>query len=291
MELDLGLGGLRFHFCSERALGINAELKPFRLTSPGRPDLVVRVTWAWAAARQPVQPPVGQDALLNYYEEGEWRWCLTRGGPKGFVASTVYHPDLSDMVCTINEAPFLMPPQMLGSVLRMLPLREIFLRHGVLFFHASQIVYQGRGILFAAPSGTGKSTQARLWRRCRGAEIVCNDRTLTRKEGDRWLTYGYPLDGSEPVRSTEVSQLGCLVLLRQGTENAIWQPRPGKALSLLMRQVVLDSWSGEERTVASELLLTFLRDIPVFQLTCTPDEGAVECLEHALTERKVISCE
>lgn len=52
----------------------------------------------------------------------------------------------------------------------------------VLFFHAAQITYQETGILFAGPSGAGKTTQAKLWERFRNARIICNDRTLLRKQ-------------------------------------------------------------------------------------------------------------
>ncbi len=47
-----------------------------------------------------------------------------------------------------------------------------------LTFHCSYILHQNRAILFAAPSGTGKSTQAALWEKYRGAEIIIGDRGL-----------------------------------------------------------------------------------------------------------------
>lgn len=171
----------------------------------------------------------------------------------------------------------------------MLPMREIFLRFGALFLHASQITYQGRGILFTAPSGTGKTTQAKLWQQYRGAEILCNDRTLTRKVDGAWRTYGYPLDGSEPVCSSAVNPLGAVVLLEQGRrENRVERLGPAKALPRLMRQVVLDCWSGEARAEAMELLITLMEDVPVYLLTCTPEEQAVETLEAKLMEDEVI---
>lgn len=38
--------------------------------------------------------------------------------------------------------------------------------------HSSYIVYQEQAILFSAPSGTGKSTQADLWKKYRDIEII-----------------------------------------------------------------------------------------------------------------------
>lgn len=288
MEIMLLLAGLRFRFLSERPLRIDPALNNF-ITSPAAADITVRVSWDWEHLALPGSPPLGEDALCRYYRQGDALYCLTRGGVKGPVACAVYRADCREILCVLNEKPFLSPPENLGSILRMIPMRETFLRFGVLFLHAAQISWQGRGILFAAPSGTGKTTQARLWQAHRGAAIVCSDRTLIRKADGCWRTYGYPLDGSEPVCSREVNPLGAVVLLEQGPGNGARQLRPTKALPLLMRQAVLDCWSGKARASAMDLLLTMMEEIPVFLLTCTPDERAVTALEQALMDGKVIA--
>lgn len=170
-----------------------------------------------------------------------------------------------------------------------MPIREIFLHFHTIFLHASQISYKGTGILFTAPSGIGKSTQAKLWKKYRSAEIVCNDRTLLQKDSEDWFTYGYPIDGSEPVRSSQINRLGCVILLNQGTMNEARRLRPAKAISLLMRQVVMDCWNGSARVGNMGLLAELTEDIPVYLLTCTPDERAVQVLETKLIEEGVIS--
>lgn len=289
MEFCLQLGGLLFRFRSERPLAIGPELQPFLAGgSAGAADVSVTVSWAWQALSLPQTAPLGQDALLAYHAQGSLRWCYLRGGPKGPIGCTVYSPDCTRMACTINAEPFLCPPRAVGTILRMLPLREIFLCRKTLFFHAAQVAYRGQGILFAAPSGTGKTTQAKLWRQHRGAELVCNDRTLTRKTGGLWRTWGYPLDGSEPVRSAAVNRLGCIVLLRQGAENRVTVPRPAQAAGLLMRQAVMDCWNSQARTQTLELICSLLEDVPVLLLTCRPDAQAVEVLETALIEKGVL---
>lgn len=288
MEISLKLGGVLFRFYSERDLGFDPELSDFLAERSGPADLNIRVSWDWEHARHPHTDCVGQDLLQTFYREGETRWCGMRGGSKGAIASTCYTPDFREVVCTIHAEPFLQPPSTMGSVLRMLPMRAIFLHFGVLFLHAAQIAYRGRGILFSAPSGTGKTTQAKLWQAHRGAEIACNDRTLLRKTGGVWHTYGYPLDGSEPVRSGSVHPLGCVVLLEQGQDNAVQRLRPARAVCLLMQQTVIDGWDAHARERALELLMTLLADVPVYLLRCTPDEAAVQALETKLTEEGVL---
>lgn len=287
MVICLFLGGIMIRLISERDMVVNEELLVFQAPESSKADVTVRISWDWDRVLLPSSEPVGCDAILIYYVEKNSRFCITRGGPKGPVACTAYSPDFSDILCTINEKPFLMPPNTVSSVLRMLPMREIFLHFGILFLHASQITYRGKGILFSAPSGIGKTTQAKLWKKHMDAEIICNDRTLARKIYGEWRTYGYPIDGSEPVRTNKVNPMGAIVLLEQCNINTVQRLGPSKALPRLMRQVVLDCWSGEARTAAMELLMTLMEEIPVFLLSCTPDERAVEALETILMEDKV----
>lgn len=288
MKRYLDIGGVRLCLDAERPLQPTTEVVPFYAEETQSPDITVRITWDWIHARKPQTLPAGQDLVQLYYREADWRCCELDGGDRGALARIWYRPDFSEATCTINTITCHVPQDQEGQILRMLPMREIFLHFGVLFLHASQIACRGRGILFTAPSGTGKTTQAKLWRKYRGAEIICNDRTLTRKVDGAWRTYGYPVDGSEPVRSSAVNTLGAVVLLEQGSDNRVKRLGPTKALPLLMRQVVLDGWSGEARTAAMELLLTLMEDIPVYLLTCTPEEQAVETLEAKLIEDEVI---
>lgn len=284
------LGGLIFCLNSERPLRATPDLRPF-YTVPQPVDVAVRVTWDWKHAKRPQTAPIGRDLLQIYYWENDFYYCDLDGGDRGALACTCYKPDFSQMTCAINTVTCPVTQDSEGEILRMLPMRKVFLHFRVLFLHASQIVHEGKGILFTAPSGVGKTTQAKLWQKHRGAEIICNDRTLVRRTEGVWRTYGYPLDGSEPVRSSAVHSLGAVVLLEQGSGNLVQRLRPSKALPRLMRQVVMDCWSGEARTAAMELLLTLMEEIPVYLLTCTPDERAVETLEVKLTEDEVISIE
>lgn len=288
MNVNLNLGGIVFCFHLARPVELEPELTLFLRENGSALDIEIEISWDWDAAPKPHSEEIGRDLLQVYYAEADRLFCMTRGGLKGFIAGCWYTPDFCRMVCTINEKTFLTTPKKLGLLLRFLPMRAIFQHFGVLFFHAAQIELDGRGILFTAPSGTGKTTQADLWVRHENARLICNDRTLLRKTDGIWYTYGYPVDGSAPVRSGESHPLACVVLLSQAKENQISRLRSGKAVARLMPQLVMDGWSADARMRGMELLLELLKDIPVYHLACTPDEDAVACLKHQLKEDGMI---
>ena len=291
MKTTLQLAGLQFSFFSESELDIDSELNNFMIPLTEQADVTIRISSAWDNLTLPVSPQLGEDRICRYYREGDTWYCLTRGGSKGPVACSIYRTDCRKILCVLNEKPFLRPPENLGSILRMIPLRAVFQHFSVLPLHASRICYKDKAILFSGPSEVGKTTQARLWHKCRSARILCNDRTLLRKKDGVWCTYGYPLDGSEPVRSCEMIPLGAVVLLAQGPEERVEHLQPGRAASLLMNQSVIDVWNPDACKAAMEIILSLLEDIPVYRLTCTPDERAVEALEEILKKEGVVPVE
>ena len=286
MKFYLELGGVRFRFDSDCDIIVEESFAPFFRTFKNVTDVNIQLHHTFSGAPLPKPPMLGDDILMEYYHQNGQLLCLTKGGQGRYLSSCLCSPDLREMTCWLNF-PAGSPVDSLGSILRMLPTRRIFLDHGVLTFHASQIGVGDKGILFTAPSGTGKTTQAKLWRKYRGAEILCNDRTLT----DGHLTYGFPTDGSEPVITGERRSLGAIVVLEQAPENTVRRLRPRELLPRLMPQLVLDTWDPDAATAAMELLLSLASKTPVYLLRCTPNEHAVQCLEQQLLLDGVISHE
>lgn len=284
MEYNLKIGGIGIHIICQDKVMIQESLAPFYI--PGITnnwDVEIKFSQMPQFVVRPEEAMIGQDLLLEFYQQGDKLICVAKGGQKRPLATTVCEPGFRRLSCYMNTLHF---PAMntAGDLLRLIPMRMILQHYGVLFFHASQIALAGTGILFTAPSGTGKTTQAKLWRKHRGAQLICNDRTLVR-EG---LTYGFPVDGSEPVASDAVNRLGALVVLGQSPTNRISKLKPSAALSMLMPQLVIDTWSEQARELALDQLLELIQRVPVYRLECTPDIRAVECLEAQLMADEVI---
>ena len=230
------------------------------------------------------EPCVYEDDYLAFRTRDGETLCAIKGGAAGPVAYTVCSADLSGMVCYMNTDSY--PPlQSLSALMQLIPLKWYLSRKQVLFLHAAQILLDNKGILFMAPSGTGKTTQSKLWQRYRQAEILCNDRVLMRDS----RTYGLPYDGADPVCNPEEHEVHAIVCLGQAKENTITRLRPAMAVACLMQMVLCDMWEPTVRIFVSEALLRIAGMIPVYQLDCTPDENAVICLENQLRKDGVIT--
>lgn len=294
MHIMLCLGGVKICLDCEKEIQIEDVFLPFIIRERSgisgqdekwkETDILAAVSWKW------VKPPLrsavklGEDLIQTYYRREEKNYCIVWEGEKGAISCVEYDDTFSYVSCRIQERLLPVAPKSLGEILRYFPMRAILQQFLVLFFHAAQITYQETGILFAGPSGAGKTTQAKLWERFRNARIICNDRTLLRKRDGNWHSYGYPMDGSQPVRSGEVHVAGCIVLVKQSQngKSSIERLRAGKAMAQLMPQLVIDRWSENARTQAAENLFLLLKEMPVYQLTATMDEQAVACLEKIL---------
>lgn len=168
------------------------------------------------------------------------------------------------------------------SLLSSIMLETLLLRHGRCILHASYILHQQCGILFSAPSGAGKSTQAELWRRHRGAQIINGDKAIFYTDRGGVKVSGLPLCGSSGICRKAVAPLQAVVVLSQGRENRISRMGGKAAVKALLSQMYVRRGESESVAQAMALASEAVTRVPVFQLSCLPDSTAVECLEKAI---------
>lgn len=100
---------------------------------------------------------------------------------------------------------------------------EALLQRDTLLFHGSAVAVDGRGYLFTAPSGTGKSTHTRLWCQTFGSRaLVVNDDQpfLKITEQGIWVC-GSPWSGKHGLDTNIQVPLQDICLLERGQENRI----------------------------------------------------------------------
>ena len=166
-----------------------------------------------------------------------------------------------------------------------LSLPQLLLPFRSLVFHASYVAHDGGALLFTAPSGTGKSTQAELWRVHRGARVLNGDKAAVRLSGAP-MAHGMPFSGTSGICENVSLPLRGVVVLSQAKENTVRRLGPSAAVAALGANVFADRSIAEEWSAALNLLLDLAASVPVYALACTPDERAVCALEEAMARER-----
>lgn len=155
--------------------------------------------------------------------------------------------------------------------------------HGMLL-HASYIRWKDKGILFTAPSGTGKSTQAGLWCRLRGAELINGDRAAVMIGPKGIEVRGIPFAGSSGVCKNVTLPLAAVVYLSQAPSTVIVPLTGVNAFRHIWEGCSVNIWNREDLELCAQAVSDVIAAVPVFHLACTPDGTAVTALEEALSD-------
>lgn len=163
---------------------------------------------------------------------------------------------------------------------------QLFYTHAVqrqiLYLHSSLINFNGRGIMFLGPSGIGKTTQAELWNRYRDALIINGDVVFVQETEDAFLGWGTPWHGSSPYCENTNVPVHAMIVLKQAPENSIRELSGFEKVTAVSGSVFYPRWLENGMELCLETLDHLLTKIPVYELSCRPDEEAV-----VLTEKTV----
>ncbi len=162
---------------------------------------------------------------------------------------------------------------------------EKLLADDVLLFHSSALALDGNAYLFAAPSGTGKSTHARLWRERFGKRVVMinDDKPLLHVTPSCVTVYGTPYGGKERLQTNCSAPVAGIVFLQQAKYNRIRRMTVGEGYPLLLNQTY--RCSDPAGLVHTMDLVKRLSALPLFSLECTVSGEAAELAYRALTEK------
>lgn len=172
-------------------------------------------------------------------------------------------------------------------VLNSLDVEHLISSRGGVILHASYIQWQDKAIVFTAPSETGKSTQAELWKTYRNARIINGDRAALIPGDGMVCAAGLPFSGSSRYCENETLPLAAVVCLKQAPVTTIRTLRGVQAFRQIWEGCNVNTWNREDLDRSMGLVEKLLGQVPVFELACTPDESAVLALEQQL--RKQVS--
>lgn len=159
-----------------------------------------------------------------------------------------------------------------------MPGKNSLVLHGVL------LEWDGKGIILTAPSGTGKTTHARLWREFENALIINGDRVLIKKENNQWFAYGIPWSGSSGECINRKITLDAIVFLNRGKENIVEKVSPFKGFRKILPRIIAPKWHEEYQKLAIDLSINCIETVPLFDLYCLPDRQSVKVLKRNLSD-------
>ncbi len=161
----------------------------------------------------------------------------------------------------------------------------LLVRNGIAI-HSSCIKVDGQAVLFAAPSGTGKSTHTRLWKKYYPDTAIINDDLpavrLFEEEGKKTAyAYGTPWAGKTQTHENESAPIRAIVFLKQAKENSIRKVSGAEAAVWMLQSIrppVLVDWMKKSLDMSEKVL----EAVQTYELSCDMSQEAVETVKKEL---------
>ncbi len=143
--------------------------------------------------------------------------------------------------------------------------------------HSSSIAYNGQGIAFSAPSGTGKSTHTGLWKEVFGdaVEIINDDKPAIWFDGDQAMLCGTPWSGKTALNRNRTVPLRAIVFIERAEENAIRRLDTVDSMFHLTSQICRPYYDEALGIQMLDFTERVQANVPVYCLTCNISHEAV----------------
>lgn len=161
------------------------------------------------------------------------------------------------------------------------PMAELFMMQLLgtglgLMFHATGIIYEGRGYLFTGHGGIGKTTTARLWQDRPGARVVNDDKVIARAQDGGYRMYGTPWHGEGGMALPESAPLSRVFLLKQADHNHVRELDRAQTAAMLLARCFVPLWDEKIIDFSLRFLEELVQNVPCCELGVVPDQSAVD---------------
>lgn len=155
----------------------------------------------------------------------------------------------------------------------------IILQSGGLIFHASSFIYNDKGILISAKSGTGKSTHTALWERYDHIQVLNDDKNVLCVKDNELYMYSSPWSGKHMKDNNLYHRVDAIVFLYQNKENICEIASKGFAFRKIVGQLQKPTVQNQQ---IWEDILNHLLDLKTYTLGATKEKEAYLCLKERL---------
>ncbi len=255
-----------------------ADTEPFvNFLSEEEPDCTV--TFEYVTELPDLPENVTTDNEISFVTENNKSTCWYRNhGKEGYYACRIFDGE-KHLVQVLDEY---RGKLWNGIIFNLLGFEEIIAKYNGVVLHASAILKNGKMILFTAPCGTGKSTQADLWKEYADALIVNGDKALVSLKDDVIFAGGLPFSGSSDICENISAPLWAVVCLGQAKENKIIKMNSREAFVALLQGNYRSGITNASSQRTMDVLEKLCSTVTVYRFDCLPDKTAVECLKKEL---------
>jgi hypothetical protein len=280
-ESFLRIGGITIAiaFDDDRLLyQFEETVRRFEVLRPQSVDLTIR-----ARVLEAYEPPSGpllfdSGAVWKIYDEASRGWrieCRSHMfGETPYKTATVAS-DLSvvDVAMRIVGDE---PTSPIEFPVDELLINALLTSRGGIEIHGCGVIDRdGSGYLFAANSGGGKTTTARLWEH-ENVDIVSDDRVVLRLEDGAWWMYGTPWHGEAEICSPSRARLRRVFLLDKAGSNSERSLPRGEAVARLLSCAFPPFHDPNGVDAVLGILGTVVNAVPVSQLSFVRNRSAID---------------
>ncbi len=200
---------------------------------------------------------------------------LYQGDCREEVSFQVQEADIEKEAILAGEQKF--PIEYLESLALYRKFLEYAFNHDTIILHSSALSVDGQAYLFTAPSGTGKSTHARLWREAFDDKVVMinDDKPVIRKIGEEFFVFGTPWNGKHHLDSNVKVKIKAICNLKRGKENSVREIAPRDMLFVLLNQTLRPSTEEQAQNLLA-LLDKLLCSVSLYEMHCNISKEAAE---------------
>ena len=144
-------------------------------------------------------------------------------------------------------------------------------------FHGAAVTIGEKGYVFAAPSGTGKTTHISLLLKKypEDVKIVNGDKPIIRKIDGEWRICSTPWAGKEGWKVNTTARLCGIVLVARAEENSIREISPEEYFDDVIRQVYMPL-DVESRLATFDLVDAMAQGVYFYRLECNMEDSAAD---------------
>lgn len=164
--------------------------------------------------------------------------------------------------------------------------RTVLDRYDGCFFHSSSLEIDGKGYMFTALSGTGKSTHTRNWRRLFGDRVtmINDDKPIIRKIDGRFFVCGTPWMGKSDIGCNRTAPIKAIYILQRGEENTAKRISPGSVFKQLLEATLFPKTRENMQKLLS-IFNELFSAVPLFLLTCNKDTESAQVAYDAANQK------